>query len=305
MIPKSLKELRALARSRGLKGYSKLSRADLARLLAGNGHRVSTAVKKQKKTPRSKTAATPKSKSYRAPVKSGRDAGKKQLASSTSGTHMAAKPDPMAPVPPELRRLSGDEEQVESAKFATVPQGFIAPSAVAADLGEDIDRLPAMMEPMLCLLPVKPGVLHGYWRIPPDTVLQLPALKLRLGCFVGDTFTIIEEISPPQDRGHWYFHLDESEDFGDVYLQLGRYEPDGRFVTVTRRGIARIPSLYASEHIDRLWWVSEERFRAIYQRAGGFVRGARLGWAASISSPGGAPGVSSSQHAWPAKNNRR
>jgi hypothetical protein len=91
--------------------------------------------------------------------------------------------------------------------------------------------------------------------------------------------------------------VDESADMGEVYLQLGYYEPDGRFVTATRRGIARIPSLYASSHTDRLWWVSEEQFRAMYRRAGGHVRGPRLGWAASISSPGGAP--VSDRLAWP------
>ena len=200
----------------------------------------------------------------------------------------------------DVSRQSAEEEQVESAKYATVLPGGVAPPAVAADLGEDIDYLPPVTEPMLCLLPQKPGVLHGYWVIPPNTVPYPQSLKLRLGRIVRDAFEIIEEISLPHERGHWYFHLDESADAGAIYLQLGYYEPDGRFVTATRRGIARIPSLHASERTDRLWWVSEEQFRTMYRRAGGYLHGGRLGWFASISSPGGAARAPTSERlAWP------
>jgi hypothetical protein len=197
----------------------------------------------------------------------------------------------------DVQRQSVDEEQIESAKYAIVPPGTAVPRAEAADLNEDIDNLPPVTEPTLCLLPQKPGVLHGYWVLPPDSVPRAQSFKLRLGRIARDVFEIIDEIALPRERGHWYFHVDESADMGEVYLQLGHYEPDGRFVTATRRGIARIPSLYASSRTDRLWWVSEEQFRAMYRRAGGYVRGPRLGWAASISSPGGAP--SSDRLAWP------
>lgn len=212
---------------------------------------------------------------------------------------------PHAPTPRwewagDISRQSTEEERVESAKYATVLPGSVAQPAVAADLGEDIDNLPPVTEATLCLLPQKPGVLHGYWVIPPNTPLNTRSLKLRLGRIVRDAFVIVDEISLPHERGHWYFHLDESADIGEIYLQLGYYEADGSFVTATRRGIARIPSLHPSERTDRLWWVSEKQFRAMYQRAGGIVRAGRLGWAASISSPGGAaPAPSSERLAWP------
>ena len=212
---------------------------------------------------------------------------------------------PPAPVPRwewagDISRQSSEEERVESAKYATVLPGSVAQPAVAADLGEDIDNLPPVTEATLCLLPQKPGVLHGYWVIPPNTPLNSRSLKLRLGRIVRDAFVIVDEISLPHERGHWYFHLDESADIGEIYLQLGYYEADGNFVTATRRGIARIPSLHPSERTDRLWWVSEKQFRAMYRRAGGIVHAGRLGWAASISSPGGAaPAPSSERLAWP------
>ncbi len=299
MTAKTLKELRALARSRGLRGYSKLSRGELERLLAGNAPRKAEA---PKKTAPKKNSTAVKSKPARAPAKSARSTGKKQQASPAG---VAAVPAAVAPGPAtywagETYGLYNEEQRVENAKYAMVPPGGMAPAAVATDLGEDIERLPAIAEPMLCLLPQKPGVLHGYWVAPPDAVPEFKSLKLRLGRLNGEAFEIIEEISLPQDQGRWYFHLDHATDVGVVYLQLGYYGPDGRFVTATRRGIARIPSLYASGSIDRLWWISEEQFRAMYLRAGGLVYGPRLGWAASISSAGAAPRAPSSERlAWP------
>lgn len=277
----NLKELRALARSRGLRGYSKLSRNDLERLLSRrDSQKPAAAEKTGKAAPKKTAAAKPKSTATRT---------KKRHAVTTT---------PAAPVPaltPEwewatdVQRQAADEEQVESAKYAIVPPGTAVPRAETADLNEDIDNLPPVNEPTLCLLPQKPGVLHGYWIVPPNSLARSRPLKLRLGRIAGDAFEIIDEIALPHERGRWYFHVDGAADTGAVYLQLGYYEPDGRFVIAIRRGVARIPSLHASDRTDRLWWVSEEQFRTMYRRAGGHVHGPRLGWSASISSPGGAP----------------
>ncbi|MGA9032666.1 MAG: DUF4912 domain-containing protein [Sulfuricaulis sp.] len=305
MTTKTLTELRAQARARGLKGYSKMSRGELERLLTGSDSPKPAAAKKPEKTPSAKKASATKSKAARAPAKPAFARGKKKPAATRAPTTTPAAA-PSAPLPrwewaDDIARQSTEEERVESAKYATAPPGSAAaPAVTAADLGEDIDNLPPVTEATLCLLPQKPGVLHGYWVIPPNTMPNSRSLKLRLGRIVRDAFEIVEEISLPHERGHWYFHLDESADTGAIYLQLGYYEADGSFVTATRRGIARIPSLHASERTDRLWWVSEKQFRAMYRRAGGIVRGGRLGWAASISSPGGAPPAPSSERlAWP------
>ena len=304
MPTRTLTELRALARTRGLKGYTQLSPGELEKRLSADGGKKSAAPKKAIKAAPKKVSAKAKPKSGPSPAKSARTPGKKKLtAPATRSTAPAAAAPALTPQwewATDVSRQSAEEEQVESAKYATVLPGGVAPPAVAADLGEDIDYLPPVTEPTLCLLPQKPGVLHGYWVIPPNTVPYPQSLKLRLGRIVRDAFEIIEEISLPHERGHWYFHLDESADAGAIYLQLGYYEPDGRFVTATRRGIARIPSLHASERTDRLWWVSEEQFRTMYRRAGGYLHGGRLGWFASISSPGGAARAPTSERlAWP------
>jgi len=161
---------------------------------------------------------------------------------------------------------------------------------------EDIDHLPEISTPMLCILPQKPGVLLGYWVLPPGRALSYQTLKLRLAQLTGAGIGVLQEVSLPGPHGYWYFHIGEALDVGGIYLQLGYYAPDGRFINAIERGIARVPSLYASSHTDRRWWVSEENFRAMYQRAGGAPREARLGWSGgSGSSPGG---VHAGQHAW-------
>jgi len=302
MASKTLKELRALARARGLKGYSKLTRDELERLLAKTaGPKSSAATDASRQTAPAKKPARPEAKSSRPKPKTARPAGRKIAAAGVPPRAVTPYAS-VAAGAPERSPMSSPEERVESAKFATVMPGAIEPPAVSTDLDEDIEKLPPVTEPTLCLLPQKPGVMHGYWVIPPNSTPKLESLKLRLGRIVGDAYEILDEIALPLERGHWYFHLDEAADMGAVYLQLGYYEPDGRFVTATRRGIARIPSLYASERTDRLWWLSEEQFRTMYLRAGGFVQGARLGWTASISSPSGAaaPRAPSSERlAWP------
>lgn len=300
MPTKNLKELRTLARSRGLRGYSKLLRRELEKLLSA-GDAQKPAAEKSAKASQAAPAAKARSKPASPRAKSAPARAAKKLRPDVAPTSTEKRPAP-ALTPKwewagDVQRQSVDEEQIESAKYAVVPPGTAVPRAEAADLNEDIDNLPPVTEPTLCLLPQKPGVLHGYWVLPPDSALRAPLFKLRLGRIARDVFEIIDEIALPRERGHWYFHVDESADMDEVYLQLGYYEPDGRFVTAARRGIARIPSLYASSRTDRLWWVSEEQFRAMYRRAGGHVRGPRLGWAASISSPGGAP--STERLAWP------
>ncbi|MCR4345641.1 MAG: hypothetical protein NUV55_00315 [Sulfuricaulis sp.] len=291
---KNLKELRALARSRGLRGYSKLSHSELEKLLSRpNGHKpvvagisVKAAPKKTKSAVRAKSRSTAPNATARTKKK------QPTIPAGHPAAHVASETQSLAPKwewATDTQRQYADEEQVESAKYAIVPPGVTAPRVEMADLNENIDDLPPVNEPMLCLLPQKPGVLHGYWIMPPGAMPNPQALKLRLGRIARETFEVIDEITLPHERGHWYFHVDEAADMGAVFLLLGYYEPGGRFVSVNRRGIARIPNLYASDRTDRLWWVSEEQFRTMYRRAGGYVRGPHLGWAASISSPGGAP----------------
>lgn len=280
METRTLETLRALAKAKGLKGYTKLRKDELLRRLA----KKQSAPAKPATQPKAR-AAGKKTSSTQAAVPARRKP--RSAAPRASGIPMTLPPAvPLTPPPPGTARTSGDEERVETAKFAMAPPGVaVIEPAFGPDLGEDIDRLPAVSAPTLCLLPQKPGVLLGYWRLPSEIFTASHPLKLRLGRVRGETPEILEEVPLPQAHGHWYFHLRDAADAGSVYLQLGYDEPDGRFISAFRRAIARIPSLYASEQIDRQWWVSAARFRTMYLRAGGHVQDARLGWTASISSP--------------------
>ncbi len=195
-----------------------------------------------------------------------------------------------APVTVPLRPGNGGhaEQQIESSKYALVAPGQ-APyeQRFTADLDENLDYLPAPTEPVICLLPQKPGVLHAYWSFKTPIPVPLGDLRLRLGRWRPEGVEFVEEVSLPSARGHWYFHVAESVASGDFYLHLGSYR-DGRFVTAIRRGIARAPWLFASTAVDRRWWIDEEQFNEMYLRAGGVRRHGRLAWPGSVSSPGGA-----------------
>ena len=282
MKTETIEALRILAKQLGLTGYSKLRKDELLKLIASQKRKASA-----KSATKSRNAAarvvTKQKKSRRTPRK-------------TAGT-TAAKPSPVSIVTPAPLTAAETEQQVESAKYAFALPGAQEPT-YAADLGEDIDRLPVMREPLLCLLPQKPGVLHGYWVLPAASLDAERSARLRLATYAGDRLTILGEHPVPTERGYWYFHVEEGIELGAIYLQLGRYRPDGEFVSILQRGVARIPSLYASTQTDRRWWVSDAQFRDMYRRTGGIERGTQLGWAGSASSPGGQlrwPGNISSQ----------
>lgn len=260
---KTIQELRQLARGQKLSGYSRLTKIELIRLL-----------EKDKTSGKTSAASEP------------------AKPAATGGVFPAAQPERRAqarpaPKSPQSQLANGNggaqEQLVEDLKFALAPPGVRAlPAEPLPDLGEDIEQLPALGESFLCLLPQKPGILHGYWTLPPNTLKQQSDMKLRLCVLDGEKLRVVQEVAVPSDRGHWYFHVDGSVGDGAVFLQIGHYR-NGDFIIAIRRGIARIPSLYASRREDRAWWVSAEQFKAMYERAGGEAEGTKLGWPPSSS----------------------
>ncbi len=252
---KSVKELRELAKQQGLTNYSKLTKEKLIRLLA---------------------ESTPTG---------GNEAGGGTSGGRRARTESTTKPGapPLSPEPGD--RIDADEIQVEEAKYVLTPPGipeFV--HAEGADLGEDIDILPPVTEPLLCLLPQKPGILHAYWVVDRSMLQRKEGLKLRLTRLADQGVELLQEFAITSASGHWYLHLPQTEDHGEVYLQLGHYNPEGEFVTTLRRGTVRVPTLGAAGSIDRRWWFSDGQFREMYLRAGGYVRGAHLGWAGPAAS---------------------
>jgi len=271
MKTETIETLRAKAKKLGLTGYSKLRKDELFKLIASQARKANAkSVTKSRKT--ASRNVTMQKKSRRTPGKTTRAP--------------SAKPSPVSIVAPAPQTAADAEQQVESAKYAFALPGAQEP-VYAADLSEDINRLPMIREPLLCLLPQKPGILHGYWVLPASLLNAERSARMRLATYTGDRLTILGEHPVLTERGHWYFNVEEGVELGAVYLQLGRYQPDGGFASIVQRGVARIPNLYASTHTDRRWWVSDAQFRDMYRRAGGVERGRQLGWAGSTSSPGG------------------
>jgi hypothetical protein len=279
MESKTLEELRALARAAGVRGYSALRKKELVELL---------------KKPGAQAAGTRDAQSSAAPSKRKAAAPKKSSAKTTT----AASDDTSADAPitarpargtttefsasaPNVRAAIG-EEKIEGSKYELAPPGMGFHQSFESNLNEDIDRLPELGEPVLRLLPQKPGVVHAYWILQHGTNPR--SLRLRL-CRVGqDAIEVVDEVEINAERGHWYFHAPQNGDVGEYVAQLGHYGPSGQFVTAIHRGIARIPSLYASDRTDRSWWISDEQFRAQYVSAGGKMRGRRLGWGGTATS---------------------
>ncbi len=282
MKAETTEALRALAKKLGLTGYSKLHKDELIKLIAKQQPKKRTKSSTKSRSAVSSKTAIPR-KPNRTPAKSARVT--------------PAKPAVVPYVTTVPTFTAEAEQRVESSKYAFAMPGAPEPS-YATDLSEDIDRLPEIREPLLCLLPQKPGVLHGYWILPAASLNTQPSARLRLATYTGDMLTILEEHPLPSGRGHFYFNVEEGVELGKVYLQLGRYQPNGEFVSIIQRGIARIPNLYASMQTDRRWWISDAQFREMYRRAGGLESGTQLGWAGSSSSPGGVlawPGNASSR----------
>jgi hypothetical protein len=260
---KTLDELRALARTAGLRGYSGLRKKQLIELLV-----------KQK---------APFAKSNAAKEKTADSRGVRAKPAKSRVTSITrAKTSAEKPITPAANRSPITEEHIESTKFQMGPPNTAARHAYTSSLHEDIERLPAPTESMLCLLPQKPGVVHAYWTLQ-DGAPSKP-LKLRLCYAAADSMALLEEVDIKGDSGHWYFSVPEAAELGSVIGHLGYYDGQGKFVTAIQRGIARIPALYASAQTDAAWWFSDDDFRAMYERTGGVTRGKKLRWSESASS---------------------
>lgn len=249
MQGKSVKELRALARKKGIKGYSRMRKDELMLVL--------------------KKAQTRTQNSSQSTLKPGKKASTSTLKSA-------------ATTPPS----SDDEQRIEDAKFMLDPQAQTV-QEFADDLGEDIDTLPDLRKARISLLPQKPGILHAFWSVAPEQLARQPELCLRLSFLQQQTIVVLQEAPLSHAQGHWYFHVDPNLMASEVYLQLGHYSADGEFHTDIERGIVRLPRLSASSAIDARWWLSESDFRRMYLRSGGrLLPGGKLAWSGGAGSSG-------------------
>jgi len=274
MATMTLEQLRARAKALGLKGYSKLKKAALERLL-------------MQAEPATNNRRAPASAPPKAPA----------AARMPAPTQPPSHPEPETRLTPYAPPAESAEERIETAKYAVVAPGMALGARRLGDLDEDIERLPALRNPQLALLPQKPGVLHASWALPAGFGVPVERLRLRLCRLESEDVAVLEEIALPAARGQWYFHVPLEPALGLYGVHLGYYHGGG-FVSAMHDAVARIPALYASSALDRRWRVSESQFRAMYLRAGGVLRTGHLAWTGSVSSPGPRP-PGAERLAWP------
>ena len=266
LTEKTVRELRALAKSLGLTKYSKLTKAQLLRLIAAASPPTTT----RAVSPKAATKVSKKQKATR------RQTGIKVVSPRAQPT--ARKPRPV------VRRASRSAaSKVGVGKVTTASTPPAGTEDDAATFPKTSSQ-PPLDAPMLTLRGQKPGVLHAAWNIDPARSMPLPYLRLRI-LKVNTNYTgIIDEISLPDLHGSRYFHL--AAEFCDAPLraELGYHSSDGRFIVMRRHTDIRLPSRLAAGRGDPRWWISETDFRELYIRSGGIPEGSALVWRTSFSS---------------------
>jgi hypothetical protein len=138
--------------------------------------------------------------------------------------------------------------------------------------------------PHLLAVAQKPGVLWASWAVEPSVRQQHPGLVLRL--LKNDSLAAqpLYQIAVPADRGQWYFEVGDMLAKQGARLQLGYFGPRGEFFPVMTKELGRVPGPSEAGRTDREWFVSDERFREMVERAGGTKTGSAIGWSAAVSS---------------------
>lgn len=266
LTEKTVQELRALAKSLGLTKYSKLTKAQLLRLIA---------------------AASPPAAARAVPSKAATKVSKKQKTTRRQTEAKAASPrtQPAARKPRPMGRQAS-HSTASKVGVGKVTTASIPPVGVEDDAATfpKTASPPPLDAPMLTLRGQKPGVLHAAWNIDPARSMPLPYLRLRILKVSTDYSGIIDEIPLPDLHGSRYFHL--AAEFCDAPLraELGYHSSDGRFIVMRRHADVRLPSRLAAGRGDPQWWISETDFRELYIRSGGMPEGSALVWRSSFSS---------------------
>ncbi len=251
LAEKTVQELRDLAKSLGLTKYSKLTKAQLLRLIAAAPPPAAT--RAAAKTPKKQKAAR-------------------------GGTGTKTRSPGTAPEAHKPRALGRQAPAVTIGGITATTGEHDMPAHAKTP------PLPVRAAPMLTLRGQQPGVLHAAWSIDPARSMPLPYLRLRILTAGADSSTLLDEIPLPDLQGSRYFHLATQSGDTPLRAEIGYHSSDGRFIVMQSHTDIRLPSRQAAGHGDPQWWISEADFRELYVRSGGLSEGSALVWRTSFSS---------------------
>jgi hypothetical protein len=263
---KTVRELRDLAKSRGLRGYSALRKAELVDLLVASGPRATkkAAVRKPagKKPAAAKKPIRPsKAKAARAPRK--RAPKRPESLEAEVGRGLA----------PRTRRAFSvyrtlGEQRIKASKYylgvqesPDIDDGFMFPQTHGEDL--------------IVLMVRDPYWLFTYWEFSPDLnddlvkrlgeeTLRNSRLVLRVYDVTGtdaESPVSYHDIDVAPGARDWYINVTHVE--SDYCIDIGLILPDGSFVVIARSNRVSLPPIGPSDEVDEQW-VTIESLGEIY-----------------------------------------
>ncbi len=262
LADKTAKELRALARSRGLSGYSRLSRDELVELLAGR-ERAPASKRTQKAGGRSTTkprAAAERPKRQAASEKPGCPAGDAPGAALSPRTKRAFS---------SHRRLG--EQRIKASKYYLGVQE-------SPELDEGFDYPDTHGESAISLRVRDPYWLFAYWEFAPGLRGELIARIGEDALLRSRTVLRVHDVTgtdPDNALGHhdidiapearnWYINVARVE--REYCVDIGLITPDGLFMVVARSNRVSLPPVGPSDVVDEEW-VTIEALEEFYVRS--------------------------------------
>lgn len=257
---RTTKELRALARDRGLSGYSGLRKSELIDLLAG-GERKSAG-----RTTTRERAGAPRSRSS-GPTKRPAAGGRAEPAPGTlTGTALS----------PRVRRAFSShrrlgEQRIKASKYYLGVQE-------SRELDDGFDYPDTHGESAISLMVRDPYWLFAYWEFAPglrgelvDRVGEDALLRSRTVLRVHD----VTGADPDNSLGHhdidvapearnWYINVARVE--REYCVDIGLITPDGTFIVIARSNRVSLPPVGPSDLIDDEW-VTIEALEEFYVRS--------------------------------------
>jgi hypothetical protein len=264
---KTVKELRDLARSRGLKGYSALRKAELIDVLVAATKPA--AKKPAARKPAARKPAAKKPAARKPAAKKPARATKRRAAKRPEGLEVEVGRG----LAPRTRRAFSvyrtlGEQRIQASKYylgvqesPDIDDGFMFPQTH----GEDV----------IVLMVRDPYWLFTYWEFSPDLnddllkrlgeeTMRSSRLVLRVYDVTGtdvDEPVSYRDVDVAPGARDWYINVTHVE--SDYCIDIGLVLPDGSFVVIARSNRVSLPPIGPSDEVDEKW-VTIESLGEVY-----------------------------------------